>query len=193
MAADSSTSLRTERGLTQQAFDCLLRWLDPDRDRAAKKYEDIRIRLTKVFEGRGCVNPEDLTDETIDRVASRLDDVAARYEGEPFLYFHGVARLIYLEYSRKRINPPQTSIATAPQEIEEKYDCLDECLSRLTPRNRELILLYYRHERRTKIDSRREIAQQLGVSPNALRIRAHRIKDVLGDCISECMRRRGGS
>jgi hypothetical protein len=38
-----------------------------------------------------------------------------------------------------------------------------------------------------QIDERKAIARRLGVSPNALRIRAHRIKESLGDCINNCL------
>jgi hypothetical protein len=133
MAADSSTSLRTGRELTKQAFDRLLVWLDQDRDTAALKYEEIRIRLTKMFESRGCITPEDLADETIDRVARRIHEVADTYQGEPVLYFHGVARLVYLEYSRRPSYPSQPERDCRLEETDQRFDCLDECLLRLTP------------------------------------------------------------
>jgi hypothetical protein len=41
--------------LTQELFDTLLGWLDPDRERAGDKYETVRIRLIKVFTCRGCL------------------------------------------------------------------------------------------------------------------------------------------
>ena len=191
MAADSSTSVRTGHELTKQDFDRLLVWLDQDREKAAQKYEEIRIRLTKVFESRGCMTPEELADETIDRVARKIHEVAATYQGEPVLYFHGVARLVYLEYSRRPSFPYQPESNYRLEETDQRYDCLDECLLRLTPGNRELILLYYGEERRTKIDARKTIARRLGVSPNALRIRAHRIKECLGDCINNCLALKG--
>ena len=51
--------------LTQESFDALLNWLDPRREEAGQKYEDIRLRLIKIFTCRGCLEPEDLADETI--------------------------------------------------------------------------------------------------------------------------------
>ncbi len=64
--------MHKEWTLTQAALDSLLAWLDPDRDRAGAKYEAIRTRLIKVFVCRGCPEAEDLADETINRVASKL-------------------------------------------------------------------------------------------------------------------------
>jgi hypothetical protein len=46
--------------LSQEAFDALLDWLDPDREQAGIKYEQIRLRLIKIFTGRGCSDAEDL-------------------------------------------------------------------------------------------------------------------------------------
>src|SRR5689334_18556794 len=57
--------------LSQEAFDALLDWLDSDREQAGIKYEDIRGRLVMMFAARGCVDAEDLADETINRVTQR--------------------------------------------------------------------------------------------------------------------------
>ena len=53
--------------LTQAAFDKLLQRLDPSLERAALKYENIRLSLTEFFRSRGCHGCADLADETIDR------------------------------------------------------------------------------------------------------------------------------
>jgi RNA polymerase sigma-70 factor (ECF subfamily) len=184
---DSSTSAKTQRGLTRDRLDRLLFWLDQDRDRAADKYEEIRIRLIKMFETRGCAIPEDLTDETIDRVARKLDELAATYEGNPALYFHGVARLVHLEYLRQRPRLITVPSPADPAETEQLHECLDRCLNRLSPRNRELILQYYEDEPQPGSDARKELARRLGISPNAVRIRTHRIRESLGRCVRDCL------
>ena len=63
--------MKTEWILTKESFDTLLAWLDANPDAAARKYEQIRTRLIKIFVCRGCLESEDLADETIDRVARR--------------------------------------------------------------------------------------------------------------------------
>jgi RNA polymerase sigma factor (sigma-70 family) len=192
MTVDSSTSVKTRPELTKDAFDRLLVWLHQDRDRAAEKYEQIRLRLIKMFETRGCVNPEDLVDETIDRVARRVPQVAETYEGNPAFYFHGVARLVHLEQLRKPRQPIQPAHKDPSEEIEQRYECLEQCLSRLTPKNRELILRYYEDGRQDSMEEvRKEIAQRLGISPNAVRIRAHRIRETLSRCIGDCLTLKG--
>src|SRR5262245_18465477 len=136
-------SATTARELTQEAFDRLLLWLDPDRNRAGQKYEEIRLELIKIFVVRGCAMPEDLADDTINRVAKNLSQVVDAYVGRPALYFYGVARLVYLEESRRRIEPCLIVQHETPEHIEQRYECLEKCLACLNPNSRSLILEYY--------------------------------------------------
>src|SRR5687767_12009071 len=109
---------------TQEGFDTLLGWLDEDRDQAGMKYEVIRQRLIKIFTCRGCGEPEDLADETITRVTAKIPEVAPHYEGDPILYFFGVARKVHREYLRtqnKRVNPVVVNVTND----EHLYECLD--------------------------------------------------------------------
>jgi hypothetical protein len=59
-------------------------------------------------------------------------------------------------------------------------------LTTLTNEERDLIFEYYFGERRAKIDHRREMAAKLRLTPNALAIRACRIRERLERCIREC-------
>jgi len=173
--------------LTQATLDRLLIWLDPDRDRAGAKYEEIRFRLIRLFICRGCTEAEDLADETINRVTSKLCQVADGYQGDPALFFYGVAKKIYLEYARKKTKPVGTMPADEPGGSEQEYECLDECMQALPPDQRDLVLQYYQKDRRAKIDNRKQLALSLGIAINALRIRAHRIKSALQRCVEKCL------
>ena len=180
----------TKKGwdLSQEAFDQLLFWLNPDREAAGTKYEEIRRRLIKIFTCRGCLTPQDLADDTINRVAKRVSEIAPSYVGDPALYFLGVAHNVCLEYFRKKPEP-EPPPPDDPSEQKEKVDeCLEECMQRLTPKTRELILDYYREEKHSKIDHRKELAQQLGIAMNALRIQAHRIRAKLQECVFDCLK-----
>src|SRR5260370_21814440 len=58
----------TRKGdLTTASFESLLQRLDPDRERAGGKYENIRRKLIKFFQWNDCFAEEDLADETLDR------------------------------------------------------------------------------------------------------------------------------
>jgi RNA polymerase sigma factor (sigma-70 family) len=183
--------------LTQESFDSLLHWLDADRDEAGLKYEKIRIRLIKIFTCRGCADADELADETINRVIAKLGQIVTTYSGDPALYFCGVANNIHLEYLRRRSTvadstqlasyeyaPPQPQDAG---EEDREYVCLEHCMERLSDENRRLVLEYYQEEKRNKINRRKQLADELGIGVNALRIRAHRIRSRLQECVIDCL------
>jgi DNA-directed RNA polymerase specialized sigma24 family protein len=177
--------------LTQGTFDHMLTWLGPSPEEAGRKYEDIRRRLIKIFTCRGSHNPEDLADETINRVAKRIEEIVGTYSGDPALYFYGVANKVHLESLRNRAPAPPAPPAPS-QEIEQEFECLEHCMGKLDRSSRELVLQYYREEKRAKIDHRRMLAEQLGIALNALRIRAHRIRAALRECVSDCLTQHAG-
>lgn len=173
--------------LTQEAFDALLAWLDPNREKAGEKYECIRLRLIKIFACRGCYEPEDLADETINRVSKRLKEIASTYSGDPARYFYGVANKVHLEHVRRKPLPVPPAPPEPSEDIEKEFECLERCIQQLTANNRELVLQYYQQEKRAKIDHRKILADQLGIALNALRIRACRIRASLQKCVQSCV------
>lgn len=181
--------------LTQNAFEAMLNWLDSDRDRARKKYEAIRVRLTKIFVCRGCAEAEDLSDQTINRVAARVEEISDSFQGDPALYFYGVASQVHREYLRSRSVQQSVDVAADKQllveavteDIDPEYQCLERCLHHLPWENRNLVLQYYQQDRQAKIEHRQRLATELGIAVNALRIRAHRIRRALQECVQQCL------
>ena len=177
--------------MDQDGFDKFLGWLGPDRDSAGKKYEEIRLKLIKIFARRGCMVAEELADETMDRVCNKAQKIVDDYIGDPALYFYGVAQNVYLEYIKKKpaqlILPPPDP----PEEKERRFTCLHNCMEQLDAPSRELILQYYQHEKKAKIDHRKDLAERLGISLNTLRMRAHRIKESLQKCVRKCVSQEG--
>jgi RNA polymerase sigma factor (sigma-70 family) len=184
--------------MIKEQFDALLEWLDPDRERAGEKYENIRRGLINVFTWNLCGDAEGLADETINRVACKVVKLRETYKGDPALYFYGVAKMLTLE--RRRIARAEVTLeharnvasssSAAPVEDDEDervYECLRRCMQRLTPDNRRLVTAYYLKEKQDKIDSRRDIARSLGIEPNALRVRVYRIRATLEGCIERCL------
>lgn len=172
--------------LRQDDFDRLLAWLDEDRERAGEEYEKVRRRLTTIFSSRGCRVPEELADETIDRVSRRVADIQETYQGNKALYFLGVAGNVHHEYLKRPTVPTSMPVVEAPDQ-EHTYDCLDQCLSKMTEGSRNLIRQYYAENKRAKIDLRKVLATQLGITQNALRARALRIREGLQVCIERCL------
>lgn len=174
--------------LSQEAFDALLAWLDSDREQAAMKYEKIRSGLIKIFKGRGCIEPEDLADETINRVTSKLKEIEKDFTGDRTRYFFGVANKVHLEHLRKKLPQPLPSPPNDPHRIELEYNCLERCIDRLSKDDREL-LLRYGAEGRKETELRRALAEERGIAPNALRIRVYRIRQALKNCVEKCVER----
>lgn len=187
------------RVLTQDSFDQLLAWLDPDRERAAIKYEAIRVSLIKILTWRGCNNGEDLADESINRVAEKVHLLRNTFVGDPAIYFYAVAKRLLKEEQRKAKSQVALSegfnIPDFPRETDDPtddilYDCLCSCLRNAGEQKKEMILSYYVGERHVKITNRKAMAARLGIPLNALRVRMHRIRAALERCIQNCVRSR---
>lgn len=177
--------------LTQSNFDQLLTWLDEDRLAAGQKYESIRNRLIEIFQVRGCLIPEELADETIDRVTGKLDEILGGYEGDPSLYFYGVAKRLFLEYLRRPKTAELPNVLRSEETSDEDGDlyhnCLNRCLAKLGPEQSRLIVEYFEGDKREKIDHRKRLSELLGVTSETLRVRVLRIKLSLQKCVLDCV------
>lgn len=180
--------------ITEEQFQQLLTWLDKDPGRAGLKYEEIRRKLIIIFLNRKCEEAEDLADDTINRVARRVCEIKKTYVGDPARYFYGVAKKIFSEHMRKtskrrRVQPPVASNS----DLEPHLKCLDECLDKLDPVSRELILTYYQEQKQAKIQSHKKMEESLNINAGALRARTHRLRLKLQKCVLECLQRAGES
>jgi DNA-directed RNA polymerase specialized sigma24 family protein len=182
-------------GLTPEEFEALLAQLHSDRDRAAEIYETIRRRLVRLFEWRGCAFPESLTDETIDRAARRMAEGVKLHSSDPYGYFCGIAHLLYKESLRRAVREHNAleSGAWPPARLEEetepsdrRLDCLRRCLSLLPPDQRDLVLRY--HQGENNIRNRKLLSEKMKIPMNALRIRVHRVRRKLEDCVQDCLK-----
>jgi len=198
-------ALREEPALTQFAFARLLEWLDDGIESNGERYLEIRRRLVTYFDRRNRRSAEDLADETLNRVARTLEQSIAIATRPPARYCYVVAKFVLLEdFRRERRYAPldeprhiavarDISVADGDPDRalkETRLDCLDRCLEELKPAQRDLIVEYYADARREKIERRRGLAQRLGISMNALGIRAWRIRDSLMACVEGCRQRR---
>jgi len=182
---------------TQEDLNRLLLWLGEDTIVGAREYEEVRCKLIVLFRARGCPAPEDLADETIDRTARALLKPGFSCEGTPIAYFRGVARNVYLEWLRRERRMSADSVEevtelSAPPDpesaqLEERFSCLEQCLDRLPVERRALLLEYYKGEKRSKIDQRRELAAAEGTGMNALRLQVFRLRKIVRNCVAQCM------
>ena len=179
---------------TPSTFRHFLRWLDEGVESGGEKYLEMRRRLVWYFDRKRCLSPDDLADETLKRVARRLEEEGAITEGPPARYCYIVAKFVFLECLRDTARTQagvaelETRAHSDPEagDRERLLDCLDRCLGQLNADDRELILEYYRGEQRIKIEHRRKLAARLAATPNALSIRACRIRGRIEACVSAC-------
>jgi RNA polymerase sigma factor (sigma-70 family) len=182
------------RNITADSFQKFLTWLNPDFELAGEKYREIHLRLTRIFQYRGCSKSEELADETINRVIEKLDSIIEEYKGDPASYFFGVANFVYMEYQRspdaRAAELPVTMPASEVEEEDDdgRHECLERCLQELKGEERELILQYYSQEKGRKIEKRRFLSSENQISPEALRKRTQRIREQLKKCMANCMK-----
>jgi len=186
-----------DSAIPPESFDEILAWLHPDRDEAANIYVQLRHDLAKIFNWNRCADPDGLTDEVFDRVGRKVHAVRLTYEGDPKLYFYGVARNLIKE-APKRVKR-QVSLedikvwareaASEDESATAREECLNRCLQQLSAEKRQLILNYYAKEKQARIDHRTVMTEELGISIEALRVRVYRIRATLEKCIERCLDR----
>ena len=184
----STRTLKKDWILTREAFDRFLARLDDDRERAGEKYEILRLKLLKYFEWRNAAIPEELADETINRIARKLHEGETIQNLNGFIF--GIARHL-VEEQKKELSSkeaalrelPKTSMARAD---DHRLDCCEKCLDCLSESDRDLIINYYSSDKRARIDEHKRTAAKLAISLNSIRLRIYRIKQKLEKCISEC-------
>jgi len=178
--------------LTESALNGLLTSLDNDREEAALEYERLRTRLVRLFEWRGAEMPEDLADETLNRTARKVEE-GVRIENISH-FVGGVARNVLQESyaTRERDRRKNAILAdhlaeTPAEESDERVPCFRKCLDQLATVQSQLLIDYYNWTDVPKIQHRKELAEQIGDTANALRIRVHRIRQGLDQCIKDCV------
>ena len=188
-----------DSAIPPESLEEILTWLNPDREVAGTMYVQLRHDLAKIFTYRGCADPEGLTDEVFDRVAKKLNNVRPDYKGDPRHYFRAVANNLVKENLKKAkiqvslegVDPPeQKTTQTEEETAAEREECLHSCLQKLSPENRKLIIAYYAKEKQAKIDNRNELAQQLEISVETLRVKVFRMRVYLQECIERCLKRK---
>jgi RNA polymerase sigma factor (sigma-70 family) len=189
-----------DSAIPPETFEEILAWLNPDREVAAAMYVQLRYDLTKLFIWRGCSDPEGMTDEVLDRVARKVASVRPTYEGDPRLYFRAVANNLIKENLKKvktyaslddvDLSAHQVTGNENEAEAIAREECLQSCLQDLGSEKRELIRAYYAEQKQAKIDHRIKLAQDLGITLPALRVRVFRIRESLVQCIESCLKRK---
>jgi DNA-directed RNA polymerase specialized sigma24 family protein len=180
--------------LGQKQFDALLDFLSPNPEEAGQKYEQIRRGLIRFFQVKGCVDPQGLADETIDRGAMKLQTYDTAKPVQPLSFFYGFAVNILKEYQRRMARESAAAGKTSLREDifegdrEEALQVhLDRCLDELPADDKALVMEYYRLDRIEKVRLRHQICERLNCKPAALYTRISRIRSGLRKCIENCL------
>ena len=154
---------------------------------------ELRPRLLRLFSSRGRAwAADDLADDTILRVLQKVR--AGESIHSLAAYVLGVGRLVLLEHFRGPAStheplPEDLPAAQADPPDASEGDCLEECLQRLGADERSLILQFHGGggaEGESKY-LRKRLADEMGVSMNALFLRASRLRRRLGTCVGSCL------
>jgi DNA-directed RNA polymerase specialized sigma24 family protein len=172
------------------AFGALLARLAVDGG-DAQTYEALRRRLIQFFRLHVPADADDLADVVLDRLARRIHegtDVASVPS-----YTLGIARMVLHEARAKsarrhlaEADPtlvPDEDAADEARDLESVLAALRACLEAAGTSARQLILTYYGGDGSVRIATRKRLADEHGISLNALRNRALRLRDALEQCV----------
>ena len=173
---------------SEGAFSRFLARLNADPALAGEEYEKLRTRLIYFFERKGCRTPAELTDETINRVVRKI------YEGQEirdlYKFASGVARLVLLEHwddprrEWEQIDERQSAPDFVDRDFDEqRLNCMRDCLGKLSPDDRGLITENCTNDKNGKL----KLANDLGITINALRLKVFRIRTRLNECYEKCV------
>lgn len=162
---------------------------------AADCYESLRRRLVVFFRLHVPAEAEALADCALDRVARKLME-GTEIEHLP-QFALGVSRMILVEWRSQRFRElrahegyadmmelpaPPPDIGQLKEDearLQERIRRLRECLAKLGEQATYVILTYYTSDGGGRIARRKRLAAELGLSLNALRNRALRLRSIL--------------
>lgn len=182
--------------LTAKDFDAMLALFSLDREEAGEKYEQMRSGLERYFHFKGCADSRALADETINRVAAKIDTFDPSRNIRPASYFYGFASNVLMEYRRNAsrelsLSENQCSAGitvTEERAVEAESDCLQKCLEKLSAPEKEMIVDYYKAEGYQRNEMRRQMYESLECTAAALYTKIFRIKATLRGCIENCLK-----
>lgn len=180
-------------GIDAAAWHGLLAFLARGGGDGGPAYEELHHRLVVYFDWKGCAGARELADETLNRVAQKLAAGETIETDEPARYAFGVARFVYLEAVKRgdrhaTADTPGAGVrdpAVQDEAVQREADlaALEACLDAMPAQTRALLLRYHEDDGRQRIDHRKRLADELGIALNALRIRMHRVRAQLEDCV----------
>lgn len=168
-----------------------LAFLSTDAAEAGHLYTRLHGKLVEFFTTKGLSDPLSAADETLDRAALKISEGAAVPSLSNFCL--GIARNVFKEKYRRGQREQSTFIEftqnlanPSPPRGDRIYLLLKPCFELLPERDRQLLLSYCQTlQGRARIECRRRLAESLGITPLALRLRVKRLRIGLAQCVKQ--------
>ena len=166
------------------SFDELLMRLEPACSDTQEAYNRCRHSLIKFFQWRNCEDSEGLADDTIARLVQKHSVGVKIQSDKPYSYLYAIALNVFREYLRhkKKVEKIQNNWRPVTHFNDKYVSCKKQCFERLSSDKQDLLNRYYGSN-----ETPERIAETLGISLGALRLRVYRIKeDELRPCYRNC-------
>jgi DNA-directed RNA polymerase specialized sigma24 family protein len=181
--------------LQEETLKKVLNMLGSSEEEASVAYSRLHQRLSRFFEWNGVLDPTALADEAIDRLGNRgMEETPGEPILNPFAFALGIARLLLQEEARRQqrkmeaIRYLETQGRDSASQAEAMDRALQHCLATLQPEKRKLLERYYVYTGREKVKSHQRLAEELGLTINALRNRALRARQELEACMRKFLK-----
>ena len=193
-----TTTQADRRRVTADNITALLAVLGNTPRERGLQYETLRSKLIFFFSRRSLQFPEDLADEVLDRLGQRISD--GIQIASPPAFALGIARHVAQEQSAKTSqtqvvddafwNNVPAHLPTQIEEKEEKIVRMERCLKKLPPAEAILLKGYYLAMTDNPMQVRKNLAEDMGISQNALRQRVFLARQSLRTCMDEIERKK---
>lgn len=191
---DQVLSGSTDEASAETDFDKFLAYLSPDRDEAARLYNDHLNALTRYFISHQAYDPHGCAVRVMEILQKQIG--AGRQIEDFNKYRFGVARFVLRKdwTNRSKVADLQerpddkTSSPLAALEQAAREKCMATCLQALPSDKREKVVDYYSGNKQDK-ERREALAKRSGVTPNALSTDIHRITGKLRKCLEDCLKK----
>ena len=164
--------------LTDETLACLLDALGQGGAQPLQRYMRLQERLIFFFMRHRVNLPEELADQTLDRLARAL--LEGRPVASPEAFALGVARMILREEQARSIREQRvfaevernrSSMQPTPDERETEMEAQQAEFEALPMEEQGMLAAYHDGQGAQRIDGRREMARGMGISMGALRKR----------------------
>jgi DNA-directed RNA polymerase specialized sigma24 family protein len=188
MPNNSSDNLRDQE-VNTSPFTALLNFLCPDDpDEANRQYLRLHQKLTAFFRFKGMSDPENDAEDTLERAGKKI------LEGVPIpdidRFCLGIARNVVLERLRKQRQEESAFKQFIEKSKEDNTDVeritklMKQCFEKLPKEDRDLLHSYCKIPPGiSRAEHRLRLADKLGLSIAALRIRVARLRRALERCV----------